>query len=452
MSGSQEEFEDRIRRVLDQAARQFPVPPVAWQEPSSGDERQRAANDKPPPSRFRVRLGHLVIGASLLVVVVVGAVFVAVRGPSSDTSRSTGSPAGAASVRVVFRATPLNPRSSFHKSLEQAVAVLRHRLQAVSPRAHVSLAGRDVVVVVHKGAGVSRGRIIALTAPAQLEFYDWEANVLLPNGKTVASQLHLQDPTALTISQGTASGPGAPDAGALPLYDAVTLASKQPPAGLSPNLSRDGPQYYMFGAVGSTACTAAQGDATTRDAGGHCLLSGPDSTIQGLQSGLPPGVSMSDGQLLTVPQGTIVVQAEQVSPASPPAAASPAARFYVLKDNAALSNADIINPKQSTDQGGEPAIMFSFTSAGMTKFQHATAVIAHRGMVLSTPGQTLNQHFAVALDSQLVTVPAIDSRQYPDGITGGGGADITGGFTLRSARLVARLLSSGALPVTLTAR
>ena len=44
---------------------------------------------------------------------------------------------------------------------------------------------------------------------AQLSFYDWEANALTPNGKTVASQLQTQDPTAVQISQGgTAQAPG----------------------------------------------------------------------------------------------------------------------------------------------------------------------------------------------------------------------------------------------------
>src|ERR1700735_3297872 len=67
---------------------------------------------------------------------------------------------------------------------------------------------------------------------AQLEFYDWEANALTTNGKTVASQLALRDPAALKISQGTAGAtgipPGNPGTGGVPLYNAVKLASEQP--------------------------------------------------------------------------------------------------------------------------------------------------------------------------------------------------------------------------------
>ena len=39
---------------------------------------------------------------------------------------------------------------------------------------------------------------------ARLEFYDWEANALTPNGKTVASQLQAQDPKARDDQPGSA--------------------------------------------------------------------------------------------------------------------------------------------------------------------------------------------------------------------------------------------------------
>src|SRR5436305_6476612 len=57
----------------------------------------------------------------------------------------------------------------------------------------------------------------------QLYFYDWEANTLAPNGKSVASLLQAQDPTALQISRGGVGGPGLATGGAISLYDAVKL-------------------------------------------------------------------------------------------------------------------------------------------------------------------------------------------------------------------------------------
>ena len=169
-----------------------------------------------------------------------------------------------------------------------------------------------------------------------------------------------------------------------------------------------------------------------------------------LASQLPPGVSPSDGKVLIVQQGTVVLQA--ANPTAGQAAKFPDARFYVLKDNVALSGADITNPQASTDQAGTPDVQFGFDSAGKTAFQNATDQIAHRGQDVSTLGQHLNQHFAVALDNQLLTVPSIDYTVYPDGVTGGNGADITAGLTVQAARRLATLIREGPLPVKLAVR
>jgi hypothetical protein len=103
-----------------------------------------------------------------------------------------------------------------------------------------------------------RAQVLALTRPGRLLFYDWEADALTSNGKTVASQLNAQSPDALTISQGASgAAPGSPGGGGVSLYEAVKLASKQPvvEAGGSQQLSRTGPQYYVFGSPGGAACT-----------------------------------------------------------------------------------------------------------------------------------------------------------------------------------------------------
>jgi SecD/SecF fusion protein len=285
----------------------------------------------------------------------------------------------------------------------------------------------------------------------QLSFYDWEANALTPNGTTVASQLRAQNPTALQISQGTPSQPsGGPGAGSMTLYDAVKLASRQPESSSQTN-SRITPEYYMFGAPGSAACeAAAKANGTVPAAGQHCLLSGPDENKSDLVTGLPPGVLAFEGEILTVPRGTVVLQAIPASFAEPTPIGDPSAQFFVLKDHVALRGSDITNPQQSTDHStGTPNITFGFTAKGRTGFQNLTAQIARRGSLVSGLGQSLNQHFAVALDDQLITVPLIDFKQYSDGINGDVGADITGGLTVASARDLANELRLGPLPLNL---
>jgi preprotein translocase subunit SecD len=124
----------------------------------------------------------------------------------------------------------------------------------------------------------------------------------------------------------------------------------------------------------------------------------------------------------------------------------------VLRDNVALWNSDITNPREGTSQSGGPDVTFGFTAAGAKAFRLATAAIARRGQAVSRLGQTLDQHFAFALDNQLLTVPSIDFKVYPDGIVGTGTtADIVGGFTAQSAKDIATELRYGPLPLQLRA-
>ena len=166
------------------------------------------------------------------------------------------------------------------------------------------------------------------------------------------------------------------------------------------------------------------------------------------EQGLSP-VERDGAEMLIVKQGTVVLQASPANFNNWPTYGTPDAGYYVLRDNVALFGNEITNPAQSTDQAGAPDVSFGFTGQGGNKFQNVTAQIANRGSLLSIGNQNLQQHFAVALDKQLVTVPSIDFKQYPDGITGGSGADITGGFTINTAQNLATELRLGALPINL---
>jgi SecD/SecF fusion protein len=336
-------------------------------------------------------------------------------------------------------------------ALQRAVDIMRSRVDqlGVSDPQIQTLGGGLISVGLPNVKDTARAEKL-VGSTARLEFFDWEANALTPDGKPVAGQLQTQTPGAVQISQGSASsGPGLPGEGSMSLYSAVKLASQQP-AQPSPNNSRNGAQYFMFGAPGSAACaTAARDQGKAPVAGVNCLLSGPDANTQDLQSGLPAGVSASQGQTLIVPQGTVVLQAADLSASHITSFTDPSAQFYVLKDQVSLFGNDITSPQQSTDQSGSPDVTFGFTSKGKTEFQRVTATIARRGDLVSGLGSTLNQHFAVALDNKLITVPSIDFKQYPDGINGDNGADITGGFTIQSAQDLATQLRLGALPINL---
>jgi SecD/SecF fusion protein len=338
-------------------------------------------------------------------------------------------------------------------ALQRAVDIMRNRVDALGvSEPQIQTTGNNLITVGLPNVSDTARAEREVGTTAQLAFYDWEANALLPSGKTVSSQLQAQDPNAVTMSQGTTgTQPGGPGAGSMPLYQAVQLASKQPYSS-SPANSRTGNQYWMFGAPGSAACAAAaRAQGTVPVVGQHCLLSGPDETVSDLKAGVPAGVSASQGQILTVPRGTVVLQAISTAGYTKQLPiGSPSAQFYVLKDNIALRGSEISNPQQSSDPNtGAPDVTFGFTGKGKNAFQSVTAAIARRGSLVSGLGQTLNQHFAVALDNELITVPQIDYKQFPDGINGDNGADITGGFTVTTAEDLANELRLGALPINL---
>jgi SecD/SecF fusion protein len=412
---------------------------------------RRLLDDAPSRGPRRPRVGILVPVASLLVVLVVAAAILRTGGTATTTGST---PSGGMRITLQALPSPQVPRITAG-AMSRTMAIMRARLRmlGLGRGFTVTQSGvSEIVVTGPRARAAERERIVRVVGQtAQLFFYDWEANVLTPSGKPAANGLITQDTDSVTLSTGGSAGqPGVPGAGGVPLYEAAKLAAKQPPRPLSATQSRKGPAYYLFGAPGSAACAAAaKAEGTLPARGQHCLLNGPFSNLSDLYVGLPAGVTKADGELVTVPQGTVVLQAADRSASDQVSPTSPNAEFFVLKDNVALTGNAITNPRPSADQSGQPDITFGFTGTGRRRFEAVTGQIAHRGANVSLGGQSLDQHFAVALDNQLVTVPQIDFRQYPDGIVGAGGADITSGYTRQSAADVATELRLGALPLAI---
>jgi SecD/SecF fusion protein len=377
-------------------------------------------------------------------------------------------------VQLVYQATgtPAHPKVN-QADLNKAVTIMDARVNSigVSQPSIETSGGNQIQVALPAVHDVGRAEKI-VGSTSQLFFYDWEANAITPNGKTVASQLLAQNPQATVLSQGPlddGNGVGSPGAGSMSLYPAVKLASKQPPAPTThasrQYLSRLGPEYFLFGAPGSAACkTIAARLHTKPTAGAHCFIGGGQDVTTRAQlqqevSGatLTRGIPIAGNELLTVPQGWVVLQAVPASSSSASTTSQltpgyPSQQFFVLHDHYALKGSEITNPQASTDSAGQPDVTFGFTGKGSRAFQKVTGTIAHRGNLLKLGSKHNYQHFATTLDTQLLTVPIIDYNQFPDGIvnTGGsGGAEISGSFTQQSASDLATQLRLGALPINL---
>ena len=100
----------------------------------------------------------------------------------------------------------------------------------------------------------------------------------------------------------------------------------------------------------------------------------------------------------------------------------------------------------------QPVVLMQFTGKGKQIFQDITAKEAQRGKAAYTlagsQGDPRNyfQSFAIVLDNEIKSFPTIDFTQYPNGISGDNGAEITG-VTLDEGKNLALVLQTGALPV-----
>jgi SecD/SecF fusion protein len=333
-------------------------------------------------------------------------------------------------VELVYQGEPTQQVPTVTpEALDRALDIIRSRVDQLGVgEPEIQRSGKDQISVGLPDVQNIRRAQEQVGTPAQLYFYDWERNALTPDGRTVAPQLPAQAPDAQRISQAA----GDPSQGQ-PLYDAVRLASRQRAVANTRNGSRLGTAYYLF----------------DRE---HRYLAGPERSRTDLLSALDRRVLPPGSQMIGVPQGFVVLQAAAATANDRVAIDDPTARFYVLRDQVALSGKDIKDPQQGFNETNQPDVEFRFTGAGKTAFHNITREISQRGTTLTLPGvnpQSVLQHFAVALDGRLISVASIDPNRLPDGIDGENGAVIEGGFTIQSAQDLANLIKLGALPIGL---
>ncbi len=331
-------------------------------------------------------------------------------------------------VELVYEASPTaNAPVLTPDTLTRTTEIMRKRVDPTGTlEPEIQTSGEEQISIALPGYKDpdQAQRLVGKTA--RLYFYDWETNVIGPDGQPAP-----EDPEVT----GATVGAGSPAAG-ISLYDAVQRAAKQQPH-VYKNRSHDG-LYFLVDEKNKKVINS-EGQGSEAD------LFSDDAAEAAKQRELY--------KVVKVPAGTVVLQAE---PSNVKSGAKKKQgrqdKWYVLRDNVALQGSDIKDPAQITDNSpgaaGQPAVSFDFTKQGRKIWEDTTRTIAQRGQEQSIGG-TGAQHFAIALDNQLISVPQINPQENPDGISGANGSQISGGFTLSSARELADLLKTGALPVDL---
>lgn len=331
-------------------------------------------------------------------------------------------------VEITLQARPSVGQTTIDpETLDRTIEIMRDRVDpqgVLEPE--IQRSGADQITVAIPGFQdpAQARRLVGRTA--QLFFYDWEVNVLGPDGQPAPEDGEV-------TGAGTTDGAGGP-AAAMPLYEAVQLAAKQQRRENRNRAHAD--TFYLV------------------DEQGKKVISGPETVEEDLFDSTDEAAAerqREQYEVVRVPSGTTILQAEAPrvrSGADPQGAPKRQDRWYVLRDEVSLYGTDIKDPVQSFDELNAPAVSFDFTSEGRKKWEEVTRTIAQRGLEQSIGG-TGPQHFAIALDNQLISVPQINPQEFPDGISGSNGSQISGGFTIESAQELAGLLRTGALPVDL---
>ena len=387
-------------------------------------------------------------------------------------------------VELVYegRPTPQVPDVT-PQSIDDAIETIRKRTDALGvSEPEIQRAGANQISIGLPNVSNADRAIDQVGTTAQLQFYDWEPNVLTEGDR----------------------GPDSPFSGSRALFNAVTLASKSKPKAEATDIPPGGPSEEVERRFGGDAKQIQRYYDRRNDTSKEefylfgpdkRLIAGPDSTCKELLAdfegvdgpkraaddipkgsecetelaAVPVGTAKSQrpgqsdrqvdtktgppngSQVLKVPQGVVVIEAQR-QPNQPDTIQN----FYVLEDDSELSGSDIKSPEVSGDNRRGPAVAMQFTDDGQKAFARATKREAQRGSeIILPPGtpkserQQAFQRFAITLDNRIVSLATIDFTENPEGIDGKTGAEITGLDSNTEAQDLAENLRIGALPIEL---
>jgi SecD/SecF fusion protein len=379
-------------------------------------------------------------------------------------------------VELIYQAepTPQVPKVT-PQAVSDAINTIRKRTNALGvSESEVQQEGRDTVVVGLPGVKNAARAEQQVGTTAQMQFYDWEPNVIGPDGKQLGEH-------AVDYSAADTPIPG--------LFDAVKRASKAKPLAEANDIPAAGPDEQELRAAGvdpkNTKAVQTFYDKKNDTSkqkyylfnSTDQLIDGPEQSCKDLLSNYtdkaPPNPQPLDkpatgpcanelnqlgkagppagSKVYVVPQGITIIQAERPANLKN---SKISGGYYVLEDDSELSGSDIKDPKQNFDpRTNEPIVTFNFSNKGRQAFARVTKRIAQRGSeTILPPGvsrQNAFQHFAITLDDQIVSRAYIDFVENPEGIDGRTGAQINGIGTIQETQDLAENLRIGALPVKL---
>src|ERR1700686_4260050 len=254
------------------------------------------------------------------------------------------------------------------ESLDRAIQIMEKRVNQLGvAEPSIQRAGENQINVALPDVSNAARAQEQVGKTAQLHFYDWEPNVIGPNGQPA--------PTETTVTGGPSAGAAATGK---PEYQAVLLATKRPP------ILRASDTTLAPGCPPTQASGCIYGQWYLLDTTHQKVLRGPEDTIANLYAdGYKPPAGVKT-KTVRVNPGTVLARAQaETDPKTGKVIKAEPESWYVLNDNPVLSGADITHPTQSFESGGgsagAPDVTFGFNSGGSSTFQRVTRAIAQRG-------------------------------------------------------------------------
>jgi SecD/SecF fusion protein len=353
-----------------------------------------------------MRRFHLIL---VLVLVVLGGVvaLAATRSPVLGLDLQGG-------LEVVLEAQAPPGQEVTEEDLDRSVEIMRDRIDKLGvSEPEIRKQGENQIVIELAGVH-DQGRAAELIGKtAQLQFYDLEGDLTGPSISAGGFPVAAERLYPLLKGQQAAAEDGTPSA------------------------------WYLYDSEKN-------------------LIAGPEPTRQAILDELEGGKAPEGSEFLAVPGNRIVITCGPSAVVCPGVSESPPTQtyYYLFKYEPTADppipemtgdDLELTGTRQDFDtQTGQPIVTMQFTGEGGDRFEAITRELAIRGQTQtaqqasSTP---LLQHFAIVLDGEIQSWPSIDFNQYPDGISGGNGAQITGLASVQEAQDLALVLQTGALPL-----
>ena len=366
------------------------------------------------------RRGYLIL-VGLILAALVGVAALALPGSPGQREPNLGLDLQGG-LEVVLKAVPPPGRDLTKGDLDRSIEIMRSRVDKLGvSEPEIRKQGNDQIVIELPGIRDPATAASLIGKTAQLELYDLETSVTGPSGDINGQPRAHPTLFALLAAAGQKQTQEAKGAGPWYLFDAKERI-------------RAGPLRERQDAFKTKAIKQRGGE-------------------------LPKG-----WKLFAVPPKTVVVTCGRDAVVCPGVNQAPPPRTYyylfkyrprAAKPVPEMTGEDLklsgTRQDFDTQRGGEPIVTMQFTDKGADKFHEITRELAQRGQLKSNAtGQDVRQHFAIVLDREIKSWPEINWHEYPDGISGESGAQISGLDSVQEAKDLALVLQTGALPVTFT--